>query len=137
MNHQTDVRSPKLEMAHLLDIFILPNQEEHFLFANFKADASSVLSKIIDRKLVHRELMHPKRHQNASSSKERQPSPNSAFSRSNHGCQMAVAKIYDCGHLALRASRTMAPLRCAAKFDPFLSLNCAPTPSALAQSKER
>ena len=81
MNHQTDVRSPKLEMAHLLDIFILPNQEEHFLFANFKADASSVLSKIIDRKLVHRELMHPKRHQNASSSKERQPSPNSAFPR--------------------------------------------------------
>ena len=24
-----------------------------------------------------------------------------------------------------------------AKFDPFLSLDCAPTPSALAQSKER
>ena len=33
--------------------------------------------------------------------------------------------------------RTMAPLRCAAKFDPFLSLDCAPTPSTLAQSKER
>ena len=32
---------------------------------------------------------------------------------------------------------TMAPLRCAAKFDPFLSLDCAPTPSTLAQSKER
>ena len=31
----------------------------------------------------------------------------------------------------------MAPLRCAAKFDPFLSLDCAPTPSTLAQSKER
>ena len=31
----------------------------------------------------------------------------------------------------------MAPLRCAAKFDPFLSLVCAPTPSTLAQSKER
>ena len=31
----------------------------------------------------------------------------------------------------------MAPLRCAAKFDPFLFLDCAPTPSALAQSKER
>ena len=29
---------------------------------------------------------------------------------------------------------TMAPLRCAAKFDPFLSLDCAPTPSTLAQS---
>ena len=32
---------------------------------------------------------------------------------------------------------TMAPLRCAAKFDPFLSLDCAPKPSTLAQSKER
>ena len=31
----------------------------------------------------------------------------------------------------------MAPLRCAAKFDPFLSFDCAPTPSTLAQSKER
>ena len=32
---------------------------------------------------------------------------------------------------------TMAPLRYATKFDPFLSLDCAPTPSTLAQSKER
>ena len=31
----------------------------------------------------------------------------------------------------------MAPLRYAAKFNPFLSLDCAPTPSTLAQSKER
>ena len=31
----------------------------------------------------------------------------------------------------------MAPLRCAAKLDPFLSLDCAPTPSTLAQSEER
>ena len=31
----------------------------------------------------------------------------------------------------------MAPLRCAAKFDPFLSLDCTTTPSTLAQSKER
>ena len=31
----------------------------------------------------------------------------------------------------------MAPLRYAAKLDPFLSLDCAPTPSTLAQSKER
>ena len=31
----------------------------------------------------------------------------------------------------------MAPLRYAAKFDPFLSLDCAPTPSTPAQSKER
>ena len=32
---------------------------------------------------------------------------------------------------------TMAPLRYAAKFDPFLTLDCAPTPLTLAQSKER
>ena len=32
---------------------------------------------------------------------------------------------------------TMAPLRYAAKLDPFLSLDCASTPSTLAQSKER
>ena len=31
----------------------------------------------------------------------------------------------------------MAPLRCAATFDPILALDCAPTPSTLAQSKER
>ena len=31
----------------------------------------------------------------------------------------------------------MAPLRCAAKCDPFLFLECAPTSSTLAQSKER
>ena len=31
----------------------------------------------------------------------------------------------------------MAPLRYAAKFDPFLSLDCAHTPSTLAKSKER
>ena len=31
----------------------------------------------------------------------------------------------------------MAPLHYAANFDPFLSLDCAPTPSVLAQSKEK
>ena len=31
----------------------------------------------------------------------------------------------------------MAPLRCTAKFDPFPSLDCAPTPSTPALSKER
>ena len=31
----------------------------------------------------------------------------------------------------------MAPLRYAAKFDPFLSLDCSPKPFALSQSKER
>ena len=39
--------------------------------------------------------------------------------------------------LALRGFWTMAPLRYVAKFDPFLSLDCAPMPSTLAQSKER
>ena len=53
------------------------------------------------------------------------------------GCQMAIARFLDRMCLALRAWWTMAPLRCAAKFDPFLSLDCAPTPSSLAQSKER
>ena len=33
--------------------------------------------------------------------------------------------------------RTMALLHYAEKFDPFLSLECIPTPSTLAQSKER
>ena len=32
---------------------------------------------------------------------------------------------------------TMAPLRYAANSDPFLFSDCAPTPSTLAQSKER
>ena len=31
----------------------------------------------------------------------------------------------------------MAPLGYATKSDPFLSMDCAPTPSTLAQSKER
>ena len=31
----------------------------------------------------------------------------------------------------------MAPLCYAAKYDPFLSLDCAPTPSTLAQFKKR
>ena len=43
-----------------------------------------------------------------------------------HGCQMAIAGFLDRMCLALQARRTMAPLRCAAKFDPFLSLDCAP-----------
>ena len=54
-----------------------------------------------------------------------------------HGCQMAIARfleLYVFGPLGLW---TMAPIRYAAKFDPFLSLDCALTPSTLAQSKER
>ena len=39
---------------------------------------------------------------------------------------MAIATFTYCRRLALRAWRTMAPLRYAAKFDPFLSLDCAP-----------
>ena len=42
-----------------------------------------------------------------------------------HGCQMAIARFLDHRHLALQAWVTMAPLCCAAKFDPFLSLDCA------------
>ena len=47
------------------------------------------------------------------------------------------SKFLDCNCLALQSWRTMAPLRCAAKFDPFLSLDCAPQPTTPAQSKER
>ena len=47
---------------------------------------------------------------------------------------MATARLYLFGPSGFC---TMAPLRYAAKFDPFLSLDCAPTPSTLAQSKER
>ena len=50
---------------------------------------------------------------------------------------MAKARLLDRMCLALWARRTMAPLHCAAKFDPFLSLDCAPMPSTLAQSNER
>ena len=42
-----------------------------------------------------------------------------------HGCQIG---FLDCMCFALRDWRTMALLRYAAKFDPFLSLDCAPRP---------
>ena len=45
-----------------------------------------------------------------------------------------IFRLYGFGPLGFW---TMAPLRYAAKFDPFLSLDCAPTPSTLAQSQER
>ena len=54
-----------------------------------------------------------------------------------HGCQMAIARFLDRMCLVLRGFWSMAPLRYAAKFDPFLSLDCAPTPSTPAQYKER
>ena len=51
--------------------------------------------------------------------------------RALHGCQMVIARFKDCRvwpfgleGLWLR----YAPLRYAAKFDPFLSLDCAPSP---------
>ena len=42
-----------------------------------------------------------------------------------HGCQIAISQFQDCVCLALWARRTLAPLCYAAKFDPFLSLDCA------------
>ena len=55
----------------------------------------------------------------------------------NHGCLMAIARFLKSYVFGPSGFWTMAPLRYAAKFDPFLSLDCAPTPSTLAQSKER
>ena len=45
-----------------------------------------------------------------------------------------ISRSYLCGPLGFW---TMAPLCYAAKFDPFLSLDCAPTHSTLGQSKEK
>ena len=55
----------------------------------------------------------------------------------HHGCQMAIARFLELYVFGPSGLWTMAPLHYAAKFDPFLSLDCAPTPSTLAQSKER
>ena len=55
----------------------------------------------------------------------------------DQGCQMAIARFLDCMCLALWARRTIAPLRCAARFDPFLSLDCAGLEGVGAQSRER
>ena len=54
-----------------------------------------------------------------------------------HGCQMAIAGFLESYVFGPSGFWTMAPLRYAAKFDPFLSLDCASTPSTLAQYKER
>ena len=54
-----------------------------------------------------------------------------------YGCQMAIARFLESYVFGPSGFWTMAPLRYAAKFDPFLSLDCAPTPSTLVQSKER
>ena len=54
-----------------------------------------------------------------------------------HGCQMAIARFLDRMCLALRTCRTMAPLGYTAKYDPFLSLDCARVEGGGLQSKER
>ena len=48
-----------------------------------------------------------------------------------HFCQMAISKFLNCRGLANWAWRTTALLRYPAKFDPFLSLDCAPTAPTL------
>ena len=50
---------------------------------------------------------------------------------------MAIAVILESYVFGPSGFWTMAPLRYTAKLDPFLSLDCAPTTSTLAQSKER
>ena len=54
----------------------------------------------------------------------------------NHGCQMAIAGFLESYVFGPSGFWTMAPLRCAAKFDPFLSLDCAGVEGVGAQSKE-
>ena len=44
-----------------------------------------------------------------------------------HGCQIAIVRFVDRMCFGPWGFWTMAPLRCAAKFDPFLSLDRAPT----------
>ena len=56
---------------------------------------------------------------------------------SAHGCQMAIARFLELCVFGPSGFLTMAPLCCTAKLDPLLSLDCAPTPSTLVQSKER
>ena len=50
---------------------------------------------------------------------------------------MAIARFLESNVFGPSGFLAMAPLRCTAKLYPFLSLDCAPTPSTLAQSKER
>ena len=47
------------------------------------------------------------------------------FTPRHHGCQKAIARLLESYVFGPSGFRTMAPLRCAAKFDPFLSLDCA------------
>ena len=77
-----------------------------------------------------------RRLQQAAPLRERRPHP---LSGQGHSCQMAngYSQIFRSYVFGPSGFWTMAPLCYAAKFDPFLSLDCAPTPSTLAQSKER
>ena len=52
-----------------------------------------------------------------------------------HGCQMAIARFLESYAFGPLGFWTMAPLRCDAKFDPFLSLDCARVEGVGAQSK--
>ena len=54
-----------------------------------------------------------------------------------HGCQMAIAGFLESYVFGPLGFWTMAVLRYAAKFDPFLSLDCARVEGVGAQSKER
>ena len=54
-----------------------------------------------------------------------------------HGCQMAIAGFLESYVYGPSGFWNMAPLRYAAKFDPFLSLDCARVEGGGAQSKER
>ena len=64
-----------------------------------------------------------------------------SFERQNmlnkHGCQMAIAGCLESYVFGPSGFWTMAPLLYAAKFDPFLSLDCARVEGVGAQSKER
>ena len=62
------------------------------------------------------------------------PQPETVEQLLGHGCQMAIAGSYVFGPTGFW---TMALLRCAANFDPFLSLDCARVEGVGAQSKER
>ena len=60
-----------------------------------------------------------------------------AAASGRHGCQMAIAGFLESYVFCPSGFWTMAPICYAAKFDPFLSLDCARVEGVGAQSKER
>ena len=54
-----------------------------------------------------------------------------------HGCQMAIARFLESYVFGPSGFWTMAFLRYAAKFDPFLSLDCAPHPPPWSNPRKR